>query len=412
MVASTHRTDILPVVIGGDIGAYALAREFHEALGTKPMLINTGFIGAISHSKILDTHAVKALDDKQLLEAITQICATAGEKTILLVANTDQLIELLERVHDQLPCGVVCPIPSLEAFNAVCDKASFAKLCEAHGLAVPQTEVVHLAGTDPIAPTALSFPVIAKPAESARYYTTLIKGFKKVYCMHQQSELDALWAKLRASGFSGDFLVQHLIAGDDSYMDSITIYMGADGKARMLGAAQVLLEDHAPTMLGNPVAMVIREKPEQWTKVEHMLQSIQYRGFANFDIKRDPLDGTEYFLDCNPRIGRNSYYNCAGGVNPMQVLINEAIDQTSEEVHIANSPALYTLVPLSLMRKYIQDPQLMDEVNHLISTNRVVNPQHNPADKGIKRLLDVFLTESNQIRKFAKHYPRATDTSF
>lgn len=412
MTASTHRLDILPVVIGGDIGAYALAREFNEAIGAKPILINTGFIGAISHSKILTTHTVKTLDDTCLLEALTQLSISAAEKTLLLVANTDQLIELLERIHNQLPSNVVCPIPSWEAFNAVCDKAIFAQLCEAHGLAVPATEVVHLAGTSSIAPTALSFPVIAKPAESASYYTTLIKGFKKVYYINKQSELDTLWTDLRKSGFNGDFLVQHLIGGDDTYMDSITIYMGTDGKARLLGGAQVLLEDHAPAMLGNPVAMVIREKPELWTKIEHMLQSINYRGFANFDIKRDPVDGTEYFLDCNPRIGRNSYYTCAGGVNPMQVLINDVIDGIAQSVQIANQPALYTLVPLSLMRKYIRNPQLMDEVNRLISTNKVVNPQHNPADKGAKRLLDVFLTESNQIRKFAKYYPEATDTSF
>lgn len=414
MTASTHRLDILPVIIGGDIGAYALAREFNEAIGAKPILINTGFIGAISHSKILTTYLVETLDDTHLLEALSQISTskTAVDKTIVLAANTDQLIDLLERIHDQLPSNIVCPIPSLEAFNSVCDKATFARLCKAHGLDVPSTEVIHLAGTDSIAPTALSFPVIAKPAQSAGYYTTLIKGFKKVYYMSNQSELDALWADLRAAGFDGDFLVQHLIGGDDTYMDSITIYMGSDGKARMLGAAQVILEDHAPAMLGNPVAMIIREKPEQWAKVEHMLQSINYHGFANFDIKRDPVNGKEYFLDCNPRIGRNSYYNCAGGVNPMQILISEALDKISEEVKIANKPALYTLVPLSLMRKYIRDSQLMDEVNHLISTNMVVNPQHNPADGSVKRLLDVFLTESNQIRKFAKYYPEATDTSF
>ncbi|WP_028264446.1 carboxylate--amine ligase [Atopobium fossor] len=412
MSATTTRTDILPVVIGGDIGAYALARECNEALGVKPILINTGFIGAISHSKILTTYTVKALDDIYLLEALTSLSANAAEKTILLIANTDQLIELLERVYDQLPANVVCPIPSLDAFNSVCDKATFSQLCKAHGLEVPQTEVVHLAGTDAIKPTALSFPVIAKPAESASYYSTLIKGFKKVYNINNQSELDTLWSNLRASGFAGDFLVQQLIGGDDTYMDSITIYMDADGNARMLGAAQVILEDHAPAMLGNPVAMVIREKPELWAKVERMLQSIGYYGFANFDVKRDPVDGKEYFLDCNPRIGRNSYYNCAGGVNPMQVLINEAIDGNSEDVQIANKPALYTLVPLSLMRKYIRDPKLMDEVNRLISTNNVVNPQHNPADKGAKRLLDVVLTEGNQIRKFAKYYPEATDTSF
>ncbi len=88
----------------------------------------------------------------------------------------------------------------------------------------------------------------------------LLAGRKKVYFLSSQAELDELWRDLRNAGFTGDFLVQELIGGDDTHMDSLTLYIGRDGTPRLLGAAQVLLEDHAPTMLGNPVAMVIREK--------------------------------------------------------------------------------------------------------------------------------------------------------
>ena len=61
MAPSPTRTDFLPVVLGGDIGAYALCREFHEAYGVRPVIMSTGFIGAIAHSKILSTHTVPAL---------------------------------------------------------------------------------------------------------------------------------------------------------------------------------------------------------------------------------------------------------------------------------------------------------------------------------------------------------------
>ena len=35
MVRISHDASILPVILGGDIGAYAIGREFHEAYGCK-----------------------------------------------------------------------------------------------------------------------------------------------------------------------------------------------------------------------------------------------------------------------------------------------------------------------------------------------------------------------------------------
>lgn len=410
--ATPTRTDFIPVVLGGDIGSYALIREFHEAFGVKSIAMGPGFIGAIVHSKIAETHLIDAYTAGPLLEGLEAVHARFPEQRIVLVANTDPLIETLEEIHDDLPPYVSCTIPPRAAFDAVCDKGTFARLCREHGLEAPRTEVVHLAGTEPIAPSQIPFPVVAKPAVSAGYYDTLLKGFKKVYYITAQAELDELWRDLRASGLTGDFLVQELIGGDDTYMDSLTLYIGRDGKPRLLGAAQVLLEDHAPAMLGNPVAMVIREKPELWRRAAALLADAGYRGFANFDVKRDPATGREIFLDCNPRMGRNSYYNVAGGVNPMEVLVRDAIDGADDDVRIAGAPALYTLVPLSLLRRYVRDEELLAEMNDLILRKRVFDPQRYEADRGLRRMIDVELTEKNQIRKFARYYPEATDTSF
>jgi len=406
------RTDIIPVILGGDIGVYALGREFHEAYGVVSTVVGTGFIGAISHSRIFAPVVVPALDGPNVLAAVQKVAGDHADKTVVLVANTDPLIETLESIAGQLPANVVSHISPKAAFDAVCDKARFSELCREHDLEVPRMDVVHLAGDDPIPPTELPFPVVAKPAVSAGYYPTLLKGFKKVYYLNEQRELDELWAGLRASGYEDDFLVQELIGGDDTYMDSLTIYIGRDGEPKLLGAAQVLLEDHAPSMLGNPVAMITRQMPELWEKAGRMLSDVGYRGFANFDIKRDPRDGRQLFLDCNPRMGRNSYYNVAGGVNPMQVLVEDAVDGDAGECRVAREHALYTLVPLRLLRHYVRDEKLLAELDGLIRDKKVYDPQRYDKDWSARRRLDVELTELNQNRKFKKYYPDPTDTSF
>ncbi|MFR4570376.1 MAG: hypothetical protein ACLT5H_09765 [Collinsella stercoris] len=193
------------------------------------------------------------------------------------MASTDPLIEALETIHEKLPLNVVCPIPPRSAFDAVCDKDTFAELCAAHGLETPRTEVACLAGDEPIAPCAI-LPGRRQALRFRRVLRLPPEGLQKVYFLSSQAELDELWRDLNA-GFTGDFLVQELIGGDDTHMDSLTLYIGRDGAPRLLGAAQVLLEDHAPTMLGNPVAMVIREKPER-EKASALLADAGYRGFA------------------------------------------------------------------------------------------------------------------------------------
>ena len=237
-------------------------------------------------------------------------------------------------------------------------------------------------------------------------------GFKKVYFIERQEQLDELWAKLRDAGFAGNFLVQELIGGDDTYMDSVTLYIDSHGKTTMFGGAQVLLEDHAPSMLGNPVAMITQPMEDVWDKCAHMLTSIGYRGFANFDIKRDPATGRRLFLEVNPRIGRNSFYNCAAGANPMAFCVEDLVcGQDVEPVRITNE-ILYSLVPTRLLRRYVRDPELLARVDRLVSQNLVFDPQRYVADRSLRRMVDVELTENNQYRKFARYYPEPTETSF
>ena len=284
-------------------------------------------------------------------------------------------------------------------------------MCASYGLDAPRSEVVHLAGADPIPPTSIDFPLIAKPAESSAEYVALYwKGFKKIYFVQSQIELDQLWRDLRAEGFSRDFLVQELIGGDDTYVDMLTAYVDQNGKPTMFASAQVLLEDHDPKLFGNPVAMITRPMPELWEKVGRMLVDLGWRGFANFDMKRDPKTGRVLFMDFNPRLGCNSYYACAGGINPMRALVNDHVDGIGEVQRLSRK-ALYSRAPASLVRRYVADDALLAEFDQIVRDGLVFDPMRYRADSLGSRLMG-WAMEKNYIRKFARHYPERTDTAF
>ena len=405
------RTDIQPVIIGGDMASYPMAREFHEAFGVRSICVIPEPIKIIEKSKIIDVHRVESMDADQLRDAICAIAAAHADKKVILMANSDPVVERLQRISSELPDNVLSSMASHELIERVSDKIEFARLCEQYGLDAPVSEIVHVGGSDPIAPTSIPFPLIAKPAvSSAEYFKLYAKGFQKVYFLHSQAELDQLWADLRAEDFSGDFLVQELIGGDDTYVDMITCYVNQQGKVTLFVSSQVLLEDHNPALFGNPVAMITRPMPELWEKVAAMLRDLGWRGFANFDTKRDPKTGRVIFMDFNPRLGANSYYACVGGVNPMEALVADLVDGTDEVMRIDRN-GLYTRARPGLVRRYLTDPALLAEFDGIVKDGVVRDPMRYAADGVVARALGLVM-ELNYDRKFAKFYPRPTETSF
>ena len=409
--AAQVRDDILPVILGGDVSSYPMAREFHEAYGVKSICVVPLPIRIITTSKFIDVHDVPNMEADTLRTAITSIAAANASKHIILIANSDAVVERLESFASGLPANVLCSLPPHDPMMRASNKITFAQMCAEYGLDAPRTEAVHVAGTDPIPPTDIPFPLIAKPAmSSAEYFLLYAKGFKKVYFIKDQQELDQLWSDLRAEHYSGDFILQELIQGDDTYVDMITAYVNRAGKTTMLVSGQVLLEDHSPALMGNPVAILARPKPELWDKVSHMLESIGWRGFANFDIKRDPQTGRELFLDFNPRLGANSYYACAGGVNPMRALVDDFVDG-KDEVQRTSHEGLYARTEPRLIRHYLVDDALRDEFDDIVRAKKVVNPLRYDKDTVVSQGIGKAM-ELNFNRKFAKYYPEPTATAF
>ena len=405
------RDDLLPVVLGGDVGAYALGREFHEAYGVTSTCIVPLPIKAIELSSIFNV-CPEDPTPESVTRIVGELAAANPTKKVVVVANTDAYVKVLEECVDGFPSNVYCPLPPREVVERVTNKAEFAELCAQYDLDTPKTEVVDLAGDGTIAPTEIGFPVVAKPVDSATYFPMHYKGFRKAYAIDSQEELDGLWSDLRAAGYEGSFLVQEMIEGDDTSMDCITVYINQEGKPTMYASMQVLLQDHAPTMIGNYVGLITRPRPELWEKLGTMLAEQGYRGFANFDVKHDQKTGRTVILDCNPRVGRASYSVCAAGVNPMRVLVSDVVDGRGNRVLKATDPAMYLLAPKPLIFRYILDDGLRAEVKDLLQQRKCFDPLQYWAERDPRRAFFVTATKGNYLRKFATDYPAPSGKSF
>jgi D-aspartate ligase len=264
------------------------------------------------------------------------------------------------------------------------------------------------------APAGVDFPypLIAKAASSADYQDVVFPGKKKVFEIGTPAELDALWVSLRDAGFRGRFVVQDMVPGDDTQMRSITAYVDSRGEITLLCSAHVLLEEHTPSGLGNPAAMVVTREDEMLDQARTFLRGVGYVGFANFDVKVDPRDGTYRFFEVNPRIGRNNYYVTAAGANVARFLVEDRVLGHAVEPVVVDTQVLYSILPHRLLLKYVLDPALAGTVRGLIRAGKVAHPLRYRRDAGPRRRWYAFAAALNQVRKFRRYYPEVTGTGF
>ncbi|GAA2514730.1 D-aspartate ligase [Rarobacter incanus] len=407
---------VQPVILGADIGVYALARAFHAQYAVKSIVVSGAVLGPIANSKIIDNRVVAdGHDPRQLVDELLAVADQHAGAPLLLLANSDWLVRQVVEHRDELAPHYHLPFLSSELLDLLSDKASFTEVARRHGIPVPGTVVQDFGvpATQWVrADVPFDFPVIAKAASSADYQEVEFPGKAKVFEIGSQAELDDLWARLRAAGYAGKFVVQDLIPGDDTGMRSITAYVDSHGKATLLCSAHVLLEEHTPSGLGNPAAMFTTEIPQILEPARRMLEAIGYRGFANFDVKLDPRDGQYRFFEVNPRIGRNNYYVTAAGANPARFVVEDLVNRQAVEPVTVTNQVLYSIVPVRLLLRYIVDPQLRSTVSSLARSGHVARPLWYRADRSFKRGRYVGLALINQVRKFRRHYPQVSTTGF
>ncbi|MDO4244028.1 MAG: ATP-grasp domain-containing protein [Actinomyces sp.] len=399
-----QRPGLLPVVVGGDIGAYALARQLHEATGQRVRLLAPAPIEAITRSAYIDVERVGAAQD-EVLAALRRLGRGRAERSAVVLANTDALAGLLARHRGELEPVYAVPFPDPEVIDALCDKTVFAQVCRSQGVRTPRQTVVDcstLAEADPL--LDLPLPLVAKPAVGADWDAVGFPGKRKIYFIDTPAQLTELWRQLREARYRSSFVVQERIPGPDDAMRSVTLYVARSGEVTLVASARVLLEDHSPTMIGNPVAMITEPLPELWEASARVLAAVGYRGFANLDVKIDPRGGAPVFFEVNPRIGRNSFYVSAAGVNPMEVMLADLLDGRAGPRREARHEVLYSLIPHHLLLHQLTDPVLRRTVLRLMP--RAVDPLLDPAETSVRRRLVVAAQKLNHDLKFHRHHPR------
>ncbi|MFI8524067.1 carboxylate--amine ligase [Promicromonospora sukumoe] len=390
-----------PVVLGGDAGAYSLARAFHESLGVRSTVVSVRPTPNVARSGIISNVVEPRLDDPDVMVELVRRVAASAQAPVMVVTCVDWYVRALAEHRERLADVAVVPYPPVGLLDEVMDKQRFSTLCQELGVPHPRTEVRD--GGQQVGNLDLRYPLIAKPGDNTAWHRVSFPGKSKVHLVRDRDELAALLRAAGDAGYRRPMIVQEYVPGDDAQMRIMTTYSDRAGTVRMAWGGRVLLEEHTPGTLGNPAAILTGRLPQVEADARRLVEHLGWTGFANFDVKVDPRTGEGVFFELNPRTGRSNHYLTASGLNPADFWM---ADHLQGEWPDAAEPleVLYRIVPGFLLDRYVQDPAVRAGLRRA----RAVHPLKYGGDRSPRRDAWVRLAELNQVRKFAQFHPAPT----
>ncbi|MBS7344798.1 MAG: carboxylate--amine ligase [Caryophanon sp.] len=400
------RQPFLPIIVGTDINAYNMAISFHEEYNIKPILVGKGVLPFTNYSNIPQKieYDKNLADETQFAKILIKVAKKYKKKAdqLLLVGTNDLYVRLIIENRDVLQEHFVFNYLQEDVMNDLQYKANFYKLCEQYGLDAPTTFFYSCASTEPFNETMM-FPVIVKPSNGIEYSQHKFTGQQKVYKVQDEQELHSVIEMIRASGYRDELIIQDYIPGEDTAMWDSVVYMSSKGKPQLVSFAQVVLQEHTVTAIGNYTALISRYNEEMMTKLVGFLQAVGYEGFANFDLKYDERDGKFKVFEVNIRQGRSSYYVTALGHNMARYFVEDLIENKEKECTYLEGEVLFSVVPKIVLKKFVADEAVQKDIRRLIKADKLVNPLFYPKDRHFKRKLYLAARQVNYYKKYKEN---------
>ncbi len=396
--------EFVPLVFGGDINSYSVARAFYEQYQVKTYVYGKYHTGPSFRSKIVEYTPNENIDqDDEFVAAVSAFAAAHADKKVLLIGCGDNYVALASKHKGAYPSNVIAPYIDFEMMDTFQRKDEFYRFCDKHAIERPGT-FVYKKGAPMDFSLDFPFPVILKPSDGIDYWAHPFDTQFKVYVIEDRPRLERVIGEVYASGYSGDLIIQDMIPGNDEYMRVLTTYSDRNGKVKMMCLGHVLLEEHSPHAGGNHAAIITEPELGELVRIKELLEDLGYVGFANFDVKFDQRDGRFKFFDFNTRQGRSNYYVTGSGLNVAKYLVEDWVRGCELPFETPRKPHLWSVVPKGVIKRYVTDPKNRADALALWRAGEVVNPVFMRGDNGFNRTLRMWHTYLGYFKDYKENY--------
>ena len=394
-----------PLLFGGDINVYSVARAFHEAYGVKSVCFGKFASGPAYGSDIIDYRVcAKNEDPETFRKNVADVAAEFADKTVLVMGCGDSYVKLAAENKEFFPANCIAPYIAGDTIGKLNNKEYFYELCDQFGIDHPGTFVYRKEmGHDFELP--FQAPYICKPSNGVAYWEHPFEGNEKVFTCPDRKNLEEVLDKVYAAGYPDTMIIQDFVPGDDSNMRVLTCYSDRNAKVKLMCLGHVLLEEHTPHGIGNHAVILTEVNEEICRKVKAFLEEMNYVGFSNFDIKYDTRDGKYKFFEINCRQGRSNYYVTGAGYNIAKLLVEDRVEGKDLPFVLADNPSLWRVVPRKVAYDFIVS-EYHDEMKARIREGREVTPLFYDKDKAFGRTLRMKKNLLGHFKKFKQYYEK------
>ncbi len=392
------------LIAGTDANAYYMARCYHEAFGKKANLLGKTPMIYTKYTNILNViYNDKIWTEQGFLDAIEDFRKNHPNKKILLISSNETYAAFISKNKAIINEQFVHNYPSIDIINSLIMKETFYKTYENSVLDFPKTIYYNCSNPSQIH-SEFSYPVIIKPSNVIEYNHISFEGKNKIYKVNSETELNETVKKITQNGYRDTLILQEFIPGDDSYLFDSVVYCGKDKKVKLISFAQIGLQEHSKTMVGNAAVLIngfnqYGDNSEMIQKIKTFMEDIGYQGFAEFDMKYDYRDKKFKVLEINARQGRCSYYISPLGYNLVKVLVDDLIYNKEMNFEVIDKEVLLSFVPKGVLKKYITNDVFKKKALSLWKKG-AVNPLKYKKDTDFKRKLLLLRRHIDYYKEF------------
>ncbi|PWG01067.1 carboxylate--amine ligase [Levilactobacillus bambusae] len=403
-----------PVLLGSDFNVYGMARGFYDLYQKPVRAYAQTELAPTRFSKIVDLKVIDGFsEDPVWIDSMMTIKEEYAHhpEPVILIGCGDGYAELISKHKAELDDVFICPYIDYDLLRQLNQKENFYKMCDKYGLPYPKTEIITQADaeTDQFS-NPFGYPVALKPANSVEWLDVHFEGRKKAFRIQSEAELNDIVHKIYDNGYTSELILQDFIPGDDSNMRTLNVYTDQYHHVKLMCMGHPLLEDPAPSAIGNYVAILPEYNAALYQQIKTFLEKIEFTGYCNFDMKYDSRDGSFKLFEINLRQGRSSFFVTLNGYNLADMVVQDYVTGTlrDQPTIYANKDRshekLWLGVPVKVFKKYARENEDKERALALIEAGQYGTTFNYHPDMNLRRLALQTWINHNYTVNFDKYF--------
>lgn len=376
-----------PVIFGGYVNGYSLARTFYELYEIDSVVCD------VKKNITKNSYFCKYIivpDPQKNEDDFIRFVKELGEKLVdkdeipvLLVTNDIWLIPLGK--HKEILKSVYkYTFSDWEVIKLLANKSSLYKLSDTIGVSYPKTHRYNIENSDF---KHLLPPLLIKPSNVPMFINSFPR-FNRNHIFSSYQSAEQFLHNVYSTGYEDDMIIQEFIPGGVENLYTCTSY--SDRKGNIKGVSVGCKLSQYPEEAGTITSGLVNYKSEVVELTRKILDSQNFFGIANTEFKFDKRYNSFKLIEVNARPGMWNYSTVLSGVNLIEMLIDDIIFNKELCFKEGKTQIIWSRINEKEILRNVRNTENEDLVINLIKNKKVYDPLKNDKEK-ISYKIDLFI---------------------